>query len=132
MKIEIGRSTIDIRQPTIEHQLALRQAFKKILNERLLSDTSLDIRREFFKNFRQTLLRVRDAKIILYGSLSFECCLEKPGMMDIDVQFKQTTSTYETLKELLQILTQTGKRVVLFFVGKIYFSLLKIFVKKQR
>jgi hypothetical protein len=33
--------------------------------------------------------------------------LEKPGIMDIDIQFKQTLQ-YDTLKELLEILTKSG------------------------
>lgn len=37
----------------------------------------------------------------------FECCLEKPGIMDIDIQFKKTLQ-YDTLKELLEIITESG------------------------
>ena len=48
-----------------------------------------------------------DCQITLYGSLLFECCLEKPGIMDIDVQFKQVLQ-YDTLKELLDIITKSG------------------------
>ena len=59
MKIEIGRSTIDIRQPTVEHQMALKHAFKKILSERLLSDASLKLRQQVLKKFRQILLPLR-------------------------------------------------------------------------
>ncbi len=48
-----------------------------------------------------------DCQITLYGSLLFECCLEKPGIMDIDIQFKQTLQ-YDTLKELFEIISQNG------------------------
>jgi hypothetical protein len=57
----------------------------------------------FLVNFNNLI----DCEITLYGSVSFECCLEKPGVMDIDVQFKQALQ-YDTLKELLEIINQTG------------------------
>lgn len=53
-----------------------------------------------------------DCHIDLYGSLLFDCCLEKPGMMDIDIQFKETLQ-YDTLKELLEIIITSGKRILL-------------------
>jgi len=48
-----------------------------------------------------------DCQVTLYGSVYFECCLEKPGIMDIDVQFKETLQ-YDTLKELLDIIKKSG------------------------
>jgi hypothetical protein len=48
-----------------------------------------------------------DCQINLYGSILFECCLEKVGMMDIDIQFKQILQ-YDALKELLEIITKSG------------------------
>jgi hypothetical protein len=48
-----------------------------------------------------------DCQVNLYGSVYFECCLEKPGIMDIDVQFKETLQ-YDTLKELLDIIEKNG------------------------
>ncbi len=48
-----------------------------------------------------------DCQVKLYGSVYFECCLEKPGIMDIDVQFKETQQ-YDTLKELLDIIQKSG------------------------
>jgi len=48
-----------------------------------------------------------DCQINLYGSILFECCLEKVGIMDIDIQFKQILQ-YDTLKELLEIITKSG------------------------
>ncbi|CAF4720275.1 unnamed protein product [Rotaria sp. Silwood2] len=47
-----------------------------------------------------------DSQINLYGSIYFECCLEKPGVMDIDIQFKET-SQYDVLKELLDIVKKS-------------------------
>ncbi|CAF3417767.1 unnamed protein product [Rotaria sp. Silwood1] len=105
-KIEIGRSTVDIREPTPEHLNALQHAFNKILNERLLSDNSLILRKIVFRQLCQILASRSDCQINLYGSISFECCLEKPGIMDIDIQFKQTLQ-YDTLKELLEIITKS-------------------------
>ncbi|CAF3442632.1 unnamed protein product [Rotaria sp. Silwood1] len=54
-KIEIGRSTVDIREPTPEHLNALQHAFNKILNERLLSDNSLILRKTVFRQLCQIL-----------------------------------------------------------------------------
>ncbi|CAF1267106.1 unnamed protein product [Adineta steineri] len=106
-KTEIGRSTIDIREPTSEHLTALQNAFNKILNERLLSDNSYKLRQIVYNKLRQIILTAQsDCQINLYGSLLFECCLEKPGIMDIDIRFKQTLQ-YDTLKELLEILTKS-------------------------
>ncbi|CAF4188912.1 unnamed protein product [Rotaria sp. Silwood2] len=106
-KVEVGRSTIDIREPMPEHLNALKNAFNKILNERLLSDNSLKLRKIVFDKLHQIILASRsDCQINLYGSISFECCLEKPGIMDIDIQFKQTLQ-YDTLKELLEIITKS-------------------------
>ncbi|UJR23877.1 hypothetical protein I4U23_026849 [Adineta vaga] len=107
-KNEIGRSTIDIREPTPEHLNALQNAFNKILDERILSDNSYKLRQIVFNKLRQVILSTRpDCQISLYGSLLFECCLEKPGILDIDVQFKQTLQ-YDTLKELLDIITKSN------------------------
>ncbi|CAF3156096.1 unnamed protein product [Rotaria socialis] len=106
-KIEVGRSTIDICEPIPEHLHALRNAFNKILNERLLSESSFKLRHCVFNKLRQLILSKRsDCRINLYGSMLFECCLEKPGTMDIDVQFKQALQ-YDTLKELLEIITSS-------------------------
>jgi hypothetical protein len=46
----------------------------------------------------------------LYGSVLFECCLEKPGVMDIDIQSKETIP-YDTLKILLDIITNSGMSI---------------------
>jgi hypothetical protein len=43
----------------------------------------------------------------LYGSVYFECCLEKPGAMDIDIQLKEPLHC-DTLKELLEISKKSG------------------------
>ena len=48
-----------------------------------------------------------DCQSYLYGSVYFECCLEKPGSMDIDVQFKEKLQ-YDTLKEILEIIQKGG------------------------
>ncbi|CAF0768557.1 unnamed protein product [Rotaria sordida] len=106
-KGEVGRSTVDIREPAPEHLNALQNAFNKILNERLLSANSFKLRKIVFNKIRQLILATRpDCQINLYGSILFECCLEKPGVMDIDIQFKQTLQ-YDTLKELLEIITKS-------------------------
>ncbi len=68
-----------------------------------------------------------DCQINLYGSLLFECCLEKPGIMDIDIQLKQTLQ-YDTLKELFEIINKSGMCLVILFNNK--FLLLKVYVKK--
>ena len=60
--IEIGRSTIDIRQPTPEHLIALKNAFNKILTERLLSDNSLKLRQLVFNKLRQLILTTRSGR----------------------------------------------------------------------
>jgi hypothetical protein len=44
----------------------------------------------------------------------FECCLEKPGIMDIDIQFKDTLQ-YDTLKELYEIIQKSGMSKILKF-----------------
>ncbi|CAF1111531.1 unnamed protein product [Adineta ricciae] len=104
---DIGRSTIDICEPTSEHLNALQIAFNKILHERILSENSYKVRQVVFNKLHQLILSTRpDCQITLYGSLLFECCLEKPGIMDIDVQFKQILQ-YDTLKELLDIITKS-------------------------
>ena len=41
-----------------------------------------------------------DCQIEIYGSALFDCCLQKPGVIDIDVQF----SSADPLKELEEIL----------------------------
>lgn len=61
-KIEIGRSTIDIRQPTPEHLIALQNAFNKILSERSLSDNSLKLRQLVFNKLRQLILTTRSGR----------------------------------------------------------------------
>ncbi len=61
-----------------------------------------------------TLYSFLDCQVILYGSVYFGCCLEKPGILDIDVQFKETFQ-YDTLKELLEIIKKTGRFCVLMF-----------------
>ncbi|CAF1174331.1 unnamed protein product [Adineta steineri] len=106
-KTEIGRSTIDIIEPTTEHLLALKNAFNKILSERCLSDNSLKQRQIVFTKLRQFILNAnKDCQVNLYGSIYFECCLEKPGVMDIDIQFKETPS-HDALKELLDIIKKS-------------------------
>jgi hypothetical protein len=70
-----------------------------------------------------------DLQINLYGSISFECCLEKPGSMDIDIQFKQTLQ-YDTLKELLEIITKSGRCRFVFVNWKSRCFFWKIYVKK--
>ncbi|CAF1121495.1 unnamed protein product [Rotaria sp. Silwood1] len=106
-KIDIDRSTIDIRKPTPEHLSALEKTFQKILTERCLSYNSLQQRQLVYTNLHQLITNARtDCQINLYGSIYFECCLEKPGIMDIDVQFKEI-SQYDTLKELLDIIKKS-------------------------
>ena len=61
-KVEIGRSTIDIRQPTPEHLIALQNAFNKILSERSLSDNSLKLRQLVFNKLRQLILTTRSGR----------------------------------------------------------------------
>ncbi|CAF5117374.1 unnamed protein product, partial [Rotaria magnacalcarata] len=58
-KIEVGRSTIDICVPTPAHLHALRNAFNKILNERLLSENSFKLRHYVFNKLRQFILSKR-------------------------------------------------------------------------
>ncbi|CAF4200525.1 unnamed protein product, partial [Rotaria sp. Silwood2] len=106
-KIDMDRSTIDIREPTPEHLFALEKAFHKILTERSLSCNSLMQRQLVFTKLHQIITNARtDSQINLYGSIYFECCLEKPGVMDIDIQFKET-SQYDVLKELLDIVKKS-------------------------
>jgi hypothetical protein len=49
--------------------------------------------------------------------------LEKPGIMDIDVQFKETLQ-YDTLKELLDIIKKSGlssnKNFFFFSINQIF------------
>ncbi|CAF1568384.1 unnamed protein product, partial [Adineta steineri] len=72
--------------------------------ERCLSDNSLKQRQIVFTKLRQFILNAnKDCQVNLYGSIYFECCLEKPGVMDIDIQFKETPS-HDALKELLDII----------------------------
>ncbi|CAF0858415.1 unnamed protein product [Rotaria sordida] len=106
-KIDHERSTIDIREPTSEHLLALKKTFNKILTDRSLSYDSLNQRQLVFTKLHQFITKVRtDCQINLYGSIYFECCLEKPGVMDIDIRFKET-SQYDILKELLDLIKKS-------------------------
>ncbi|CAF1021216.1 unnamed protein product [Adineta ricciae] len=104
---ESGRSTIDIVEPVDEHLSALKAGFNKILSDRCLTDSSLQQREIVFTKLRQLITKkIADAQVNLYGSIYFECCLEKPCVMDIDVQFKQIHQ-YDALKELLDIIQQS-------------------------
>ncbi|CAF0886295.1 unnamed protein product [Rotaria sordida] len=58
-KGEVGRSTVDIREPAPEHLNALQNAFNKILNERLLSANSFKLRKIVFNKIRQLILATR-------------------------------------------------------------------------
>ncbi|CAF0961898.1 unnamed protein product [Rotaria magnacalcarata] len=103
-KAEIDRSTIDIREPTPEHLLALKKAFHKVLTESSLSDNSLRQREVIFTKLHKLITNARSgSQINLYGSVYFECCLEKRSVMNIDIRFK-TTSQYDALKEILDII----------------------------
>lgn len=104
-----GRSTIDIREPTVEHLAALRLAADVVLKERLISDQVLQQRLTVLTKFQQCIIDARPGcQIQLYGSYLFKCCLErKTSFVDIDVQFKETLQ-YDTLKELLDIVTKSG------------------------
>ena len=62
--------------------------------------------RSIENHFRLIFLKL-DCQINLYGSILFECCLEKPGIMDVDVQFERTFQ-YDTLKELIDIINKSG------------------------
>ncbi|UJR24938.1 hypothetical protein I4U23_006302 [Adineta vaga] len=106
-RIEMGRSTLDIVEPTIEHVLALKNAFNKILSERILSEQSLQRRKIIYMKIYHLINQTKaDFQVNLYGSIYFECCLEKSCIMDIDIQFKQNQQ-YDTLKELLDIVKQS-------------------------
>ena len=86
----------------------MTKTFDKILSERCLTSQSLDNRQTIFVKLRDLIQNSRaDAQVILYGSIYFECCLEKPGIMDIDVQFAGVSS-YETLKQLNELLKTSG------------------------
>lgn len=54
------------------------------------------------------MILIIDCRVTLYGSVFFECCLDKPGVLDIDVQFKGTNQD-DALKQLLEILTNSGE-----------------------
>ena len=106
---DIGRSTIDIREPTVEHLAALRLAADVVLKERLISDQVLQQRLTVLTKFQQCITDARPGcQIQLYGSYLFKCAAErKTSFVDIDVQFKETLQ-YDTLKELLDIVTKSG------------------------
>ena len=134
-KIEFGRSTRNLSIPTIEHFHCLRVAFKKILHENLLSKTGIEKRilvfnqiekvlldqwpglnRIFFfflKNKNQTFflcLFNLEIELKIIGSTSFDCCLEKPGILDLDLNSKEK-SKIENLREIFEVLNRSGSFV---------------------
>ena len=72
---------------------------------------SIDDRRHFSsKSFDSNLLYI-DCHVTLYGSIFFQCCLDKPGVLDIDVQLKEINQD-DSLKHLLEILKNSGELIV--------------------
>ena len=61
----------------------------------------------FDSNDQNRVFFFLDCQVNLYGSILFECCLDKPGILDIDVQFKDT-SYDESLRQILEILKKSG------------------------
>lgn len=49
-----------------------------------------------------------DAQIVLYGSVSFACCLKDSLMIDVDVRYDEV-QPYNILRELLDLLPQLGR-----------------------
>lgn len=91
-----------------------------------MSDENLRIRQILFQQFRQLIqskwtgsvyilddldemfLKL-DCQINLYGSILFNCCLDKPGTMDIDV-YSKDISSFETLKQIVDhLVKRTGR-----------------------
>ena len=77
----------------------------EILNDNLHFDHST-ISHRYFAN--KCLHFSLDCQVNLYGSVYFECCLEKPGAMDIDIQFKEILQ-YDALKEILEDIANLEK-----------------------
>jgi hypothetical protein len=67
------------------------------------------IKRIFFDEFDIPSTFKKDAQIILYGSLLFNCCLKDRSNIDIDIQFNDILP-YETLKEVLEIVRNSSMK----------------------
>jgi len=58
----MGRSTIDIIEPTSEHLSALKNAFNKILIERCLSENGLKQRQLVFTKLSQLITNAKPGR----------------------------------------------------------------------
>ncbi|CAF0920940.1 unnamed protein product [Didymodactylos carnosus] len=97
---------IAIARPSSEQLQALEICFNKTINEKFLSGNSILKRKYLFESIKKSIQQKRsDCQISIYGSVYFECCFERVGIIDIDVKFNETLQ-YDTLKELLEIVQQ--------------------------
>ncbi|CAF1521748.1 unnamed protein product [Adineta ricciae] len=96
-----------LRELSTEHLGAIKATFERALHEHCLPKTDHEQHMIIYNRLREIILSERpDARIILYGPSSCECCLKEENTIEIDIEFKETLP-YETLKELLEIVRRS-------------------------
>ncbi|CAF3709399.1 unnamed protein product [Rotaria socialis] len=96
------------KQKTLEHLASLKLVFDKIIAEQYSSRTSLEEALRLFNQFRTIILAKKpDAQVILYGSVSFACCLKDEVVIDTDIQVNEILP-YNILREVIEIIRNSN------------------------
>ncbi|CAF1579183.1 unnamed protein product [Rotaria magnacalcarata] len=97
-----------LKQKILKHLASLKLVFDKIIAEQYSSRASLEEALCLFNEFRTIIVAKKpDAQVILYGSVSFACCLKDEIMIDIDIQVNGILP-YNILREVIEIIRNSN------------------------
>ncbi|CAM4955318.1 unnamed protein product [Rotaria socialis] len=106
-----------------QHMALLKPVFDRVIVKQYLPATNLQEAIYLYNQLQNIILTKKpDARVTLYGSVSFACCLTDSAVIDIDVQCNEPFP-YNTLREVSESIHASGfaQNILLNVDGDPYF-----------